>query len=562
MQIYRTMSFLLRSEVKSTLLGISLAIAMLFLTPSPSWAQRESSPRYPSRGLQRISWHTAAESPVLTPDINNGHVVYAAQTSERPTDWDIFEPYTATNEIFYYGHPTLTGPYIFPTAHQITTNAYRDGPERDEYGGDSPVVASNGAAAWDTPYGVRVFWGLGTDWPRDSLLDVGPPHRESIMPPVISGDHALWVENFSDGTSQWQTPVVHQLSTGNTFEPSIALTPGLEYRQVSLSGDHVFEVIGQQSSGTVLASDIYRWNITDTTPNPARISPPDSPSSGSIVAEWGLASWQDQAAWIASDGTESSEIWMYAGGAATQITDNAWPEHDVGIADGRLVWRQLGGYDATTGAPIYGVQYFDGTDIHNFGRGSYPVISDEGVAWVTEGGGISYYDIVHDRTQLIVEDGANARNLAIDGSSIAFYADNAMQESHQARVVDGQIELETFEKEVYVSSYLGGAFSMAYSSVAGSPLAGVDLGDLDLSHVIFAGNDLTGTDFSGSDLSFATGLETTTGAAIYSHLTVLPANFNPGDLSTPWHYVTPEPAGIFLALWGLLFWPRRTRRHP
>ncbi|MEC7696808.1 MAG: pentapeptide repeat-containing protein [Planctomycetota bacterium] len=524
-------------------------------------AQRESSPRYPARGSQRFSWNTAAERRVLTPDINNGRVVYAAQTNATPTDWDIFEPYTTSNEIFYYGPPSFTGPYIYPTAHRLTTNAYRDGPERDEYGQNSPVLASNGAAAWDTPYGVRVFWGLGIDFPRDSLLEVGPPHRDGIMPPVISGDHALWVEHFDNGASQWQTPVVHQLSTGNTFEPSIALTPGLEYRQVSLSGNHVFEVIGQQSGGSVLASDIYHWNITDNTPSPARVSPIDSPATGSIMAEWGLASWQNQAAWIAGDtATESPEIWMYNGESATQITDNAWPEHDVGIADGRLVWKQLAGYDATTGAPIYGVQYFDGTDIHNFGRGSYPVISAEGVAWVTEGGGISYHDIARNRTELIVEDGANARNLAIDGSSIAFYADNAMEEMPQARVVDGEIQLEMFEKEVYVSSYLGGTFSMAYSNVSGSPLAGVDLGDLDLSHVTFDGNDLTGTDFSGSDLSFATGLETTTGAAIYSYRTTLPAGFDPGGISASWYYATPEPTSVLLAMVGLFFWPRRVRR--
>ena len=89
------------------------------------------------------------------------------------------------------------------------------------------------------------------------------------------------------------------------------------------------------------------------------------------------------------------------------------------------------------------------------------------------------------------------------------FSGQRMEEMPQTRVVDGEIQLELFEKEVYVSSYLGGAFSMAYSNVSGSPLAGVDLGDLDLSHVTFDGNDLSGTDFSGTDLSFATGLETT-----------------------------------------------------
>ena len=114
-------------------------------------AQRESSPRYPARSLQRISWHTAAERPALTPDINNGRVVYAAQTNATSTDWDILEPCTTSNEIFYYGSPSLTGPYVYPTAHRLTINAYRDGPERDEYGQNSPVLASNGAVAWDTP---------------------------------------------------------------------------------------------------------------------------------------------------------------------------------------------------------------------------------------------------------------------------------------------------------------------------------------------------------------------------------------------------------------------------
>ena len=520
-------------------------------------AQETASPRYPARGLQRISYHTAAESPLLTPDINNGRVVYAAQTSPTPPDWDIFEPYTESQEIFYYGHPSLTGSYVYPTAHQITTNSYRDGQERGTHGNDSPVLAANGAAAWETPYGVRVFWGLGTDWPRDSLLDVGPSHRESIIPPVISGDHALWVENFSDGVSQWQTPVVHQLSTGTTHEPSVALTLGLEYHQISLSDDHVFEVIGQEVGGVAVASDIYHWNISDATPNPTRISPVDD--SAVIQAEWDLTAWENQAAWIGGDGSEAPEVWMYDGATATQITDNMWPEHDVGIADGRVVWNRLNGYDASTGAPIYGVEYFDGTAIHNFGRGSSPVISAEGVAWVTEGGGVSYHDIVRDVTRLIVEDGANARNLAIDGSSIAFYADNAMEEFNQARIVDGQIELETFENEVYVSSYLGGTFSMAYSSVAGSPLAGVDLGDLDLSHIIFDGNDVTGTNFGGADLFAASGLETTTGTAIYSHLTTLPDNFDPQ--AAGWSYVTPEPATIITLLLGFLLCPWRSLRR-
>ena len=520
-------------------------------------AQETASPRYPARGLQRISYHTAADSPRLTPDINNGRVVYATQTSPTPPDWDIFEPYTESQEIFYYGHPSLTGPYVYPTAHQITTNSYRDGQERDAHRNNSPVLAANGAAAWETPHGVRVFWGLGTDWPRDSLLDVGPSHRESIIPPVISGDHALWVENFSDGVSQWQTPVVHQLSTGTTHEPSVVLTPGLEYHQISLADDHVFEVIGQEVGGVVVASDIYHWNISDATPNPTRISPVDD--SPVIQAEWDLNTWGNQAAWIAGDGTESPEVWMYDGAMATQITDNMWPEHDVGIADGRAVWRRLNGYDASTGVPIYGVEYFDGTAIHNFGRGSSPVISAEGVAWVTEGGGVSYHDIVRDVTRLIVEDGANARNLAIDGSSIAFYADNALEEFNQARIVDGQIELETFEIEVYISSYLGGTFSMAYSSVAGSPLAGVDLGDLDLSHIIFDGNDITGTNFGGADLFAASGLETTTGTAIYSHLTTLPGNFDPQTAG--WSYVTPEPATIITLLLGFLLYPWRSLRR-
>ena len=185
--------------------------------------------------------------------------------------------------------------------------------------------------------------------------------------------------------------------------------------------------------------------------------------------------------------------------------------------------------------------------------------SAEGVAWVTEGGGISYHDIARDRTELIVEDGANAQNLAIDGSSIAFYADNAMEEFNQARIVDGQIELETFENEVYVSSYLGGTFSMAYSSVAGSPLAGVDLGDLDLSHIIFDGNDVTGTNFGGADLFAASGLETTTGTAIYSHLTTLPDNFDPQ--AAGWSYVTPEPATIITLLLGFLLCPWRSLRR-
>ncbi len=538
----------------------TIALMIVALVGDSADAQRESSPRYPARGLQRISWHTASQSPRLTPDINNGRVVYAAQTEETPADWDVFEPYTASNEIFYYGHPELTGSYGFPTAHRITTNAYRDGPERETYGPNSPVLAANGAAAWNTPYGVRVFWGRGIDMPRDSLFEVGPSHRERIMPPVISNNHAVWVESFSDGADRWQTPVAHQILSGNTFEPSVALTPGLEYQQISLSGNQVFEIVGQQTSGTILASDIYQWDISDATPNPTRVSPPDSPATGSIVAEWSLTSWQHQAAWIAGNGSETPELWMHNGVTATQITDNTWPEHDVGIADGRLVWRQLGGYDATTGEPIYGVFYFDGTEIHNFGRGSDPVISPEGVAWVTEGGGISYHDIARDRTELIVEEGVNARSLAIDGSSIAFYADNALGELPQARVVDGEIQLEIFEKEVYISSYLGGSFSMAYASVADSPLEAVDLSDLDLSHVIFNGNDLTDTNFSGSDLSFASGLETTSGAAIYSHRTALPVNFNPGGLSSPWHYVTPEPAGALIALWGIFFWPRRLRR--
>ena len=42
-----------------------------------------------------------------------------------------------------------------------------------------------------------------------------------------------------------------------------------------------------------------------------------------------------------------------------------------------------------------------------------------------------------------------------------------MEEMPRARVVDGEIQLEIFEKEVYISSYLGGAFSMAHSDVSG-----------------------------------------------------------------------------------------------
>ena len=85
------------------------------------------------------------------------------------------------------------------------------------------------------------------------------------------------------------------------------------------------------------------------------------------------------------------------------------------------------------------------------------------------------------------------------------------------------------------------------------------LGDLDLSHIIFDGNDVTGTNFGGADLFAASGLETTTGTAIYSHLTTLPDNFDPQ--AAGWSYVTPEPATIITLLLGFLLCPWRSLRR-
>ncbi len=535
---------------KVTLL-CGIASVLFFPGIREAFAQPTASPRYPSRGLKRISYHTAAETPLMTPAIKNGKVVYSAQTNLPPAGWDVTEQYTSSNEIFYYGSPVLTGPYIYPTGHQITTNGYKDGGESFGPGGHSPVLSSNGTAAWETPNGARIFWGLGTDWPRDGLAN-----RIGMLPPAISGDNALWVENFSDGANDWQTYVAHQITVGTTYEPSVLRTPGVQVQQYSLSGNNVFEVLNNSASGSVTASDVYHWSLSS--PNPVRISNLDD---GPLInAKWELTSWENQAAWVSGDGTTvSHEVWMYDGATAQQITDNTWPEHEIGIADGRVVWKRMMGYDDSTGAPVYGIEYFDGTAIHNFGRGSSPVISPEGVAWVTEGGGVSYHDIARELTQLIVEDGVNARNLAIDGSAVAFYADNALDEFNQARVVDGQIELETFAKEVYLSSYLGGAFSMAYSSLSGSLLSGVDLGKLDLSYTIFENNDVTATNFAGTDLSGATGLQSTTGGAIYSYLTTLPENFNPQEAG--WSYVTPEPSALIVMLLGLVLCPWRTLRR-
>ncbi len=87
----------------------------------------------------------------------------------------------------------------------------------------------------------------------------------------------------------------------------------------------------------------------------------------------------------------------------------------------------------------------------------------------------------------------------------------------------------------------------------------MDLGNLDLSYTIFENNDVTATNFAGTDLSGATGLQSTTGGAIYSYLTTLPENFNPQEAG--WSYVTPEPSTLIVMLLGLVLCPWRTLRR-
>jgi hypothetical protein len=487
------------------------------------------------RGLKRISYHTNNETPLLEPTLKSGRVVYSAQRLE------VAEPPEDDNEIFYY--PFGGGRY----ATQITDNDYHDGgrtwPETLFEG--SPQLNEAGVAAWDSPQGVRVFWGLGIDRPRD-----GAPGRVRVEEPVISENNVLWIESLDDGLGgERQQYFVYNVASETTYEPSIFRLPEFVTHQYAISGDHVFEISAYHAAADPVDRDrdVYRWSLS------GGVATQITPADGDYD-EWGLTVWGDQAAWLTGHDGTTPEVYMYDGTTVRQITDNSRNESSLQIANGKLVWVKW--ISPGTADVSSQVMYFDGTEVHNMGEGRYSVISEQGVAWVPTDGGVVYYDIATGTMERIANAGVNARALSIDGSAIAFYADNALGEpGHIRSIGSGDYDVESFEGEVYLSASLGGMFAMAYSDLTSTLLGGVDLRNLDLQETVFEGNDLEGTLLAGANLTGASGLETTSGAAIYSNHTLLPQGFDP--VAAGWSYVIPEPSALLLALVGLALAARR-----